>query len=181
MEINPWTTANLCERVNYFPFQCNAIGNKGCKSLFFRSLFFPSSVAGAQDLNLMPNHDFAVCFLLSWESEVVRNYYNCSKWLHWRRTSIFTVHSGFFFFFFWRGVTGLSAQPDAATTQAQGSMIQADAAGSSAITNIHTAMWAYTQPGTPPVEENYPWNRNSYLGNVRMVAETQSAFHCGTG
>lgn len=82
MEINPWTTANLCERVNYFPLQCNAIGNKGCKSLFFRSFFFPSSVADVQDLDLMPNHDFAVCFLLSWESEVVRNCYNCSKWLH---------------------------------------------------------------------------------------------------
>jgi len=86
------------------------------------------------------------------------------------------VHSGFF-----EGVTGLSSQPDAAGSWAQGSTIQADAAGSSVVANVYIAMWARTRTGMSPVEENDSWNRNSYLSDVRMVAGTPNAFRCGTG
>lgn len=61
-----------------------------------------------------------------------------------------TQYHGALRVFFGKG----SAQGDAAT-RAQGSVIQADVAGSSAVADVHTAMRAHTQPGTPPVEGNY--------------------------
>jgi len=44
-----------------------------------RYLSFYPALSDMQDLNLMPNYDLAVHFLLIWEPEAAGNCYNCSK------------------------------------------------------------------------------------------------------
>lgn len=64
---------SLCEKVNYI---FSVIRDLNLHSL---DLFFPALGLTCRTLNLTPNHDLAVYFLLTWEPEVVRNHFDCSK------------------------------------------------------------------------------------------------------